>query len=76
MYAINIKALDENEPVIDRSMSSNNVSELIPVVIQICKARFAMRDPVALYMGHNVYRIFDIDNPREYAKISIIKNAN
>ena len=76
MYAINVDSLDESKPVIDRSLSSNNVAEIIPVVIEICKAEYNMVNPVALYMGHNVYRIFDIDNPHGYAKVSIIKNAN
>jgi len=73
MYSIKVEVPDENNPVIDRSMSSNKVSELIPTAIELCKAKFAMVNPIALYMGHNVWRIFDVDKPRDYVKLSIIK---
>jgi len=76
MYSFKVKTQDETQPVIDRSMSSNNAIELKPVLIEICKTEFNMVNPVALYMGDNVYRIFDINNPHRYAKVSIIKDAN
>lgn len=76
MYSLVVEPQDEHKPVIDRSMSSNAALETIPIVIEICKAEFNMVNPVALYMGDDVYRIFDIDNPSIYAKVSIIKDAN
>ena len=76
MYSFKVEPPDAHKPVIDRSMSSNNAIELKPVLIAICKAEFAMVNPVALYMGDNVYRIFDINDPHRYAKVSIIKDAN
>lgn len=76
MYAIKIEPPDERSPVIERSMSSNKDVELIPTAIEICKAEFAMVNPVALYMGHGVYRVFDIDNPYSYAEVCIYEDAN
>lgn len=76
MYSIKVEPPDESKPVIDRSMSSNNAIETIPVVIEICKAEFSMVNPVALYMGDDVYRIFDIENPSVYAQVSIIRDYN
>lgn len=76
MYSIKVESQDVHRPAIDRSMSSNAAIELIPVMVEICKAEFNMVNPVALYMGDNVYRIFDIDNPSIYAKVSIVKDAN
>jgi len=76
MYSIKVEPPDDTQPVIDRSMSSNAAIELIPVIVKICMAELDMKDPVALYMGNNVYHIFDIDNPLVYAKVSVIKDAN
>ena len=76
MYSIKVEPSDDMERVIDRSMSSNTALELIPVIVEICKAEFNMVEPVALDMGDNVYRVFDILNPSVYARISIIKDAN
>ena len=76
MYSIKVETPNESKQVIDRSMSSNAAIELIPVMVSICKAEFNMVNPVALYMGDNVYRIFDINNPSVYAKVSIVKEAN
>lgn len=76
MYSIKVESPDESKPVIDRSMSSNNVMETIPIIVEICKAEFDMPNPVALYMGNNVYRIFDVKNPSVYVQVSIIRNAN
>ena len=76
MYSIKVEPSDDMERVIDRSMSSNSAIELIPVIVEICKAEFNMVEPVALDMGDNVYRVFDILNPSVYARISIIKDAN
>jgi hypothetical protein len=76
MYSINVESSDESKPVIDRSMSSNSPIELLPVIIEICRSEFSMINPVAMYMGDNVYRIFDVNNPSVYAQVSIIKNAN
>ena len=76
MYSIKVEPQDESQRVINRSMSSNNVIELIPTVIEICKAEYAMVNPVALYMRDNIYRIFDIDTPWLYAKVTITKDGN
>jgi len=76
MYSIKVQPMGESEPVIDRSLSSNNAIETIPIVVEICRAEINMTNPVALYMGDNVYRIFDLDFPCSYVKVSIIKNAN
>lgn len=76
MYSIKVEPSDESKPVVDRCMSSNAAIETIPIVIEICRAEFNMNNPVALYMGDNVYRIFDIENPSVYAQVSIIKDCN
>lgn len=76
MYSINFVSSDIDKPVIDRSMSSNSALELLPVITEICRSEFSMPNPVVLSMGHNVYRIFDLDNPSVYALVSIIKDAN
>ena len=76
MYSFKVESQDEHKPVIERSMSSNSAIELKPVLVAICKAEFGMVDPIALYMGDNVYRIFDIDKPHKYAEVSIIKDTN
>lgn len=76
MYSIKVEPPDEHFPVIDRCMSSNTAVETIPIVVEICRAELSMANPVAVYMGDNVYHIFDIENPLIYAKVSIIKNAN
>lgn len=76
MYAIKVESQDEHFPVIDRSMSTNNVPELIPVMVEICRTEFNMANPVAVCMSKNVYHIFDIENPYVYAKVSVIKDAN
>jgi len=76
MYSITVEPSDEHKPVINRSLSSNNAIELLPVIVEICRSEFVMVNPVALWMGDNVYRIFDIDNPSEYAEVSIIKDCN
>lgn len=76
MYSLYVQPPDEGSPVIDRSISSNNVPELIPLLIEICKAEFNMNEPVAVCMSSNIYHIFDIMNPLVYAKVSVIKNAN
>ncbi len=76
MYSMKVEPQDESKRVINRSMSSNKAIELIPTAIEICKAEYNMVNPTALYMGNNVWRIFDIDNSHGYAKVSIIKAAN
>lgn len=76
MYSIKVEPPNEHIPVIDRSMSSNSALDLIPVFVEICRTEFNMANPVALYMGHNVYRIFDIENPFVYAQVSLIRDAN
>jgi len=76
MYSFSLQPLDNSLPLIDRSMSCNATTELIPVLTQICRATCNMVNPVALHMGDNVYRIFDINNPSAYVKVSIIKDAN
>lgn len=76
MYSIKVESPDGSKPVIDRSLSSNAAIETIPIVVEICKAEFNMANPVALYMGDDVYRIFDIDNPTIYAQVSIIRDYN
>jgi len=76
MYAVTLESSDEKPIVINRSMVSNNAVEILPVVVQICRAEFQMVNPISLYMGHGVYRIFDIDNPHVYAKVSIIRDCN
>ncbi|GAI71015.1 unnamed protein product [marine sediment metagenome] len=76
MYAIKVEPPDDVKPVIDRSMSSNTALEIIPVLVEICRLEFSMANPVALHMGNNIYRIFDINNPSVYAQVSIIKDAN
>jgi len=76
MYSIKVQPPNASYPAIDRSMSSNNVPELIPVLVSICKAELDVKEPIAVYMGDNIYHIFDIDNPLVYAKVSVIKDAN
>jgi len=76
MYSINLKPSDEAFPVIDRSMSSNTALEIVPVIVEICRAEFNMVNPIALLIEDDVYRVFDLDNPSIYAKVSIIKDAN
>jgi len=76
MYSIKVEPPNAYLKVIDRSMSSNAAVETIPIIIEICRAEFNMVIPVALYMGDNVYRIFDIENPSVYVKVSIVKDAN
>ena len=76
MYSIKVQPPDESSPVIDRSLSSNNIIEILPVVIQICRAKFHMVNPKAFRMGNNVYHIFDLHRPSVYAKVSIIKDMN
>jgi len=76
MYSINLEPSDEQFPVIDRSMSSNTANQLIPVIVEICRTKYSMANPVALFIEDGVYRVFDLDNPSTYAKISIIKDAN
>lgn len=76
MYSIIVEPPNKCKPVIDRSMSSNNAIELLPVLQEICRSELAMKDPVSIYMGDNQYRIFDLDNPSFYALVTVIKNAN
>ncbi len=76
MYSLNVEPPNEHYPVIKRSMSANKANDLVPVVVAICEAEFHWLNAVALYMGNNVYRIFDLNNPYEYAKVSIVKDAN
>lgn len=76
MYSFKVEPSDDSKPVIDRSMSSNTAIEMLPVITEICRAEFDMHNPVSLYMGNNEYRIFDLDNPSVYAKVSVIKDAN
>jgi len=75
MYAIKVESPDKHVPVMHRVMSSNNVPELLPVFVEVCRSKFNMVYPVALYMGHNVYRIFDIANPAAYVKVSIVTDC-
>lgn len=76
MYSIRVEPLDKRSLVIDRRMSSNTALEMIPTVMEICRRKFGMVAPVALPMGNDVYRIFDIDTPYLYAKVTITKDAN
>ena len=76
MYSINVESQDAHRPVINRCMSANKAIEMLPIVIEICRAEFDIVNPVALYMGDGVYRVFDIENPSEYAEITIIKDCN
>jgi len=76
MYSIKVEPQDKSKRVIDRRMSSNNVIELIPTVIDICKAEYAMVDPVILYMRNDIYRVFDIDTPWLYAKVTMTQDGN
>lgn len=76
MYSMKVKPSDENKVVIDRRMSSNNAVDLIPVAIEICKAEYNMVNPIALYMGCCVWRIFDPANPHRYAKVYISTDCN
>ena len=74
MYSIKVEPHDGSKRVITRRMSSNNAMELIPTVVEICKAVYGMVDPVALHIRDNVYRVFDIDVPHLYAKVTITKD--
>lgn len=76
MYSFNIQSQDDEKPVINRSMSANKASDLIPVVIAICEAEFHWLNAVALYMGEGVYRIFDLDHPQQYAQVTILDKSN
>jgi len=72
MYSVRVERPHVGNVVIDRRMSSNTCKELMPTVIEICKAEYAMVNPSALYMGNNVWRVFDIHNPWLYAKVTIV----
>lgn len=76
MYSIKVELLDETHSVIERCMSSNNAVELLPVLLEICRAKYKMVNPVALYMGDNVYRIIDIGKPYYSAMVHIVKHTN
>jgi len=76
MYSLIVQPPDENKPVIDRSLSSNKAIELLPLMVEICRAEFAMENPVAIYVGDNIYHVFDLNNPHVYAKISVLNNQN
>ncbi len=76
MYSLHVVSQDESKPVIDRTMSANRVADLIPVVIAICEKEFHWLNAVAIYMGDNVYRIFDLDHPNQYAKVTILDRCN
>ena len=76
MYLMRVEPRDESKRLINRRMFSNKARELIPTAIEICKVEYNMVNPVALYIGHDVWRIFDIDNPYDYARVIIVKNAN
>ncbi len=74
MYSIKIESPDGRIPPIERSMSSNNVVEILPVIVELCKAEFNMLDPTALNMGNNVWRVFDIAQAWFYAKVTITED--
>jgi len=76
MYSINIQSSNDCKPVFNRSLSSNTAIETLPIIVEICRSEFNMANPVALFMGDNVYRIFDLNNPSVYAMVSVIRNAN
>ena len=73
MYAMKVEAPYRSKQVIDRRLSSNKLREILPVAVAICKQAFKMKNPTALHMGNNVYRIFDVGNPRGYARVTIGK---
>lgn len=76
MYSLNLEPPDENEPVIDRSLSSNKCIELFPTIVEICRSKFKMNNPVVIYVGDNLYHVFDLYNPDKYAILSLIKHEN
>ena len=76
MYSINIEPQHTRQPPIRRKLSTNLPIELIPVIVEMCRSEYKMVIPVALYMGNNSYRIFDICKPSVYVNVHFIKDAN
>lgn len=76
MYTFNVTEQGENEPFLTRCMSANKPTDLLPVLIVLCSVEFHWSNPVALSMGHGEYRLFDLDHPNEYAKVTIMQGGN
>lgn len=71
MYSIKVEPPDENNPKIHRMVCSNNILELAPVIIQICKDEYHFVNPVLICTGDGRYRVFDYGNPNIVADITI-----
>ena len=76
MYSLNIEPEHTRQPAIKRKLSTNHEIEMIPTIIEMCRAEYNMVEPVAIYMGSHTYRVFDIFNPYDYVKVTFIKDAN
>lgn len=71
MYSINVEPPEAHFPVIKREMVADAAIQLIPVIVEICKAEFKFINPVAMYMGNGKYQIFDLCNPVRQAVVTI-----
>jgi len=76
MYSLNIEPQHTSQPVIKRRLSTNHAIELLPVVVEMCRSQFNMIEPVAISMGGDVFRVFDIYNPDVYVNVHFIEDAN
>ena len=76
MYSIKVEPPDAHFPVIKRKMCANKSIELIPVIVAICETEFHWLNAVALYMGEGVYRIFDLDHPKQYAQVTLLEDLS
>ena len=71
MYSIKVEPPDDSKPVIKRKMVADAAIELIPVIVDICKAEYNYINPVAIYMGECKYHIFDLSNPSLHATVTL-----
>ena len=76
MYSINLEPQNIPKPKMIRSLSCNNVIETIPAIVELCRSRYKMVEPVAVYMGEGVYHVFELLSPFKYVRVCIIKDAN
>ena len=71
MYSIKVEPPDDSKPVVNRKMVADAAIQLLPVIVDICKAEYKFINPVAVYLGDGKYYIFDLCNPAIHATVTI-----